>query len=120
MVAPSSNPITGIDPPFVSLASATAPASGAAILFSRPKNNISMQVVFTSNPSPVVVALKGTIDGVNWATLATFDNTAQYVSGDMVSVSSVYVLQARADLVTLTGGTAPAVTVTILSGGGGL
>lgn len=117
MVAASSNPITGIDPPFVSLAAAAATGDGNAILFSRPKNNISMQVVYTGGPSAVVATLQGTIDGSHWFTLATFDTGASKASGDIVSVTNVFVLQARASLGTLTGGTAPKVTATILSGG---
>src|SRR4051812_42081616 len=104
MVAQSSNPITGIDPPFVSLSGATGTGTGSAILFSRPRSNISMQTVLTGTPDVAVCTLEGTVDGADWMTLATFDLSQGNANKDIISVSAVYVLQARANLTSLSGG----------------
>lgn len=109
------NPISGIDQAFASLNAATSTGAGASIDFSRPRRNLSMQVVFTSNPSPVKVTLEGTIDGTDWFTLATFDTGASSNNKDIISADIVSVLSARANLITLTGGTTPNVTATILA-----
>lgn len=113
-VTPVLNPISGIDPPVISLSAVTTTGAGNAVNFSQPRRNISMQVVYTSNPSPVKVTLEGTIDGVDWFTLATFDTGAASVNKDIVQSNNFSVLSARANLVTLTGGTNPTVTASIL------
>lgn len=109
------NPISRIDSPFISLAAVTVTGPGAEFGFSQPVRNISMQVVFTSNPSPVKVTLEGTIDGADWFTLATFDTGAgtPNANKDIVYGDNISVIGARANLVTLTGGTTPNVTATI-------
>ena len=109
------NPISGIEWAFPSLNAAAATGAGTQVDFSRPRQYISMQVSFTSNPSPVKVTLEGTIDGVNWFTLATFDTGASGRTGDIIDSNTLSVLSARANLITLTGGTTPTVTATILA-----
>lgn len=114
-VTPVLSPISGIDRPAISLNAATGIGAGSVVNFSWPRRNISMQVVYTSNPSPVKVTLEGTIDGTDWFILATFDTGAASVNKDIVYADNVTVLSARANLVTLTGGTTPAVTASIFS-----
>lgn len=110
------NLISGIDAPLQSLAAATATGAGTAMQLSRPRYNFSMQVSFTGGSPTVKVVMEGSIDGVNWFALATFDTGASGVSGGIVGASSLVVLQVRANLVTLSGGTNPTVTATILPG----
>lgn len=110
------NVISGIDVALISLNAVTATGAGLVMALARPRYNLSMQVSFTSNPSSVKVVLEGSIDGVNWFILATFDTGATSLSGDIVTASTVVVLLVRARLVTLTGGTNPTVTATIVPG----
>lgn len=107
------NPISGIDQPLVSLNAVAGVVAGSQIDFSRPRRNISMQVVFTSDPT-VKVSLEGTIDGVNWFILASFDTDTGNINKDIISADFVYVISARANLITLSGGTSPTVTATVL------
>lgn len=106
------NPISGIDKPLTSLNAVLVTGAGAQIDFSRPRRNISMQVVFTSNPT-IKIALEGTIDGTNWFTLATFDTTTGNINKDIIAADFVYVISARANLITLSGGTSPNVSATV-------
>lgn len=107
------NPISGIDRPLVSLDAAVGVIAGSQIDFSRPRRNISMQVSFTSNPT-VKVNLEGTIDGINWFILSVFDTGAGGLNGGIIYADFVYVISARANLITLSGGTSPTVTATVL------
>lgn len=112
------SPISRIDNTFKSLNGALVTGAGSEIQFSAPVVNVSMQVSWTSNPSVVKVILQGTIDRLNWFTLATMDTGASGASGDIVGGSTLAVIGARANVVTLTGGTAPAVTAVISARGG--
>jgi hypothetical protein len=108
--------ISGIDPGFTSLAAATATGVGNDAAFSRPRDRISMQVSFTGGSPTVKVQLEGTINGTNWFILATFDTGASGANGDIVTSSTHVVLKARANLVTLSGGSSPTVTAVIVGG----
>ena len=75
-----------------------------------------MQVGYLGSPTAVKVNLEGSLDGVNWTTLAVFDTGAGATNFAIASSTSTMVLYARANLVTLTGGTTPTVKATILPG----
>lgn len=101
---------------FISLSAATAPVVGSVGHVGHPLKTHTMQVEWTSNPSVVIVYLWGSMDGTNYSKLATFDRTgAALISGDIVSVDNALCTHLKAELVTLTGGTAPAVTAQISS-----
>lgn len=108
--------ISGIDPGFTSLNAANATGVGSDIAFSRPRDRISMQVAFTGGSPTVKVQLEGTINGADWFVLATFDTGASGANGDIVTASTHVVLRARANLVTLSGGTNPTVSASIVGG----
>jgi hypothetical protein len=87
-----------------------------------PRSVHTMQVTWTSNPTVVVVDLEGSLNGVDFKQMTRFDTATPFVSGDMVTASvfagtgiRAYpaVSFVRANLITLTGGTAPAVTAII-------
>lgn len=99
-----------------SLDAVSAVGVGAQTEFDTPKLSISMQVSFTGSPTSVVVGLEGSVDGQNFVQLREF-NTSQNSNGDIVTnvpaSPSAPVIVARANLITLTGGTSPTVTATI-------
>lgn len=109
------NQISGIEIPQASLSGAVAPGLGVPVGFSRVRKTVSMQVAFTDTPTACQVVLRGTIDGINFSAtpLATFDITAGDLSGDVKTATALAVVAARADLIALSGGVAPAVTATI-------
>jgi hypothetical protein len=104
---------TGTTPTVSLNAAASAPATGAVAPLRAGCNKSAMQVSFTGGSPTVVVNLKGSIDGTNYFTLATF-NTSGNASGDIVT-SSTPVAYLRADLATLSGGSSPTVTATLLA-----
>ena len=102
-------------PTATSLSAVTSVGAGTALALRGGRGAFGMQVSYTSNPTAVTVTLEGTIDGTNWVTLATYagGSGGSNVSGDIVFVRDTPVLQIRAHLTTLTGGTTPAVTATL-------
>jgi hypothetical protein len=115
----SANPLPAIrsgDLPLTSLNAAAAPATGAVLNFASARSNLGMQVSFTGAPTAVLVNLLGSIDGVNFSPLSFFGSgtAGQNASGDIVRSIGVPVMAIAAQLVTLTGGTAPTVTATLL------
>lgn len=88
---------------FRSLDGAVATGAGASWFTQKPRKSVSMQVSYPAGPSVVKVTLEGTINGLDWVVLATFDTGAGSVEGDIVSASTHNVLGVRASLVTNTG-----------------
>ena len=89
-----------------SLSAVTATGAGSTIDFGVPVRTATLQTVVTGSPTTVACTLQGSNDGSNWVTLATSTSTtgdAQY------SVDKPFRFL-RANLGTLTGGTAPTVT----------
>lgn len=102
----------------ISLNAAVVIGLGSVIHLGAPRDDHTMQVTWTSNPSAVKVYLWGSHDGTNFGTvpLAVFDSAVgPLASGDSVSVAEASFTHVMAELVTLTGGTAPAVTASIAS-----
>lgn len=102
--------ISRIDNRFISLSAVAATGDGNAFQFSKPVHWVSMQVSFTGGSPTVKCNLQGTIDGVNWFTMATFDTGAGSANGGIVSSVNHTVIGVRANLETLSGGTDPTVT----------
>jgi hypothetical protein len=108
---------------FKSLNAVTATGVGGQVEFVWPRINHTMQVILggTLAATGVIVGLEGTLavdangDPTGWRTLGTWDLAAPLVSGDIVSVSSAAAKFVRANLTTLTGGTAPTVSAEIVS-----
>lgn len=116
---PAQNMISRIDMETISLAAAIATGVGLEKNYPAPVNMISMQVSFTGGAPTVKVELQGTIDRVNWFPVATFDTGASNTSGQIVTSTTHVLLAARANLITLSGGTNPTVTAHILANRGG-
>ena len=106
------NTYSEADITFKSLVGAAVTGPGNAWLSSKPRRIVSMQVSYPAGPSAVKVFLEGTIDGVNWFPLATFDTGASGASGDIVTSTTHAVVGVRANLDTLTGGGFVTATIT--------
>lgn len=85
-------------------AASSAPTTGAVLTFDVPKSNVSMQVVTTGSPSSFAVSFKVSLDGANFVEV-----TQASADGILTSVDSP-VIAVRADLVSMSGGSAPTVT----------
>ena len=109
-----------IDPnsPTVLLAAATGTGAGATFANALTPGgagvlqDFAWQVAVTGSPSGISTTLQGSLDGATWLTLDTSTNT----SGELRAISGKPVTFLRANVGTLTGGTAPTVTVTIQPG----
>lgn len=91
--------------------------AGTVLPFVSGQARTGMQVSYTSNPTAVAVDIEGTIDGTNWVVLASYNGGSggTDANGAIVVTANLPVLKVRANLKTLTGGTAPAVTATLLA-----
>jgi hypothetical protein len=91
-------------------------ATGAGQEFNGPAgmlNGFTWSVVVTGSPTACVVNLEGSInDGTNWFTL----DTSSATTSEMRHVVNKDVQLIRANLATLTAGTAPTVTARIYKG----
>jgi len=110
---------------FKSIAAAAATGAGVSSHLGLPMPIHSMQVVTTGVPTGCVVDLEGSLDGTNWFLLVRWDITVQ-ANKEFVTASAFagtnlrafpVVSYVRANLTTLSGGTAPTVTATIASFG---
>jgi hypothetical protein len=100
---------------FTSLNAATATGAGSEFTASQAgdtRSGFTWTVVVTGSPTAVVVNLEGSIDGANWFTLDTCNAT----TSEMRHVINKDVVSLRANLATLTAGTAPTVTARIYKG----
>lgn len=90
----------------------TATGAGNPIIFQGSRNSHTFQVKLggTAPPTGCKVTLKGTLDLVNYATIATWDLSAGQVDGDILVVENPGIIGVKASLDTLSGGTAPTVT----------
>lgn len=99
----------------ISLKAVTGAVTGQRVVYGRPRKTHTMQITATGIPTAVKVALMLSLDGTNFFQAALFDTDAGDVLGDMKTAANVLGDVARLDLITLTGGTAPAVTGHIAS-----
>lgn len=93
----------------------TATGAGSITTLSTGMEIHTWTTVVTGAPSAVSINLEGSIDGTNFFTL---DNETTTTS-DMQHVVNKAVTSIRANLATLTGGTAPTVTVKYIGKTGG-
>lgn len=100
---------SGRDVIYRSLDAAAVTGLGRSWLSTKPRRVVSMQVSFDGPGATVKILLEGTIDGINWGTLATFDTGAGSVSGDIVTGNTHAVLGVRANAITLSAGKVTAV-----------
>lgn len=89
------------------LLQASAVGAGAGVDLTYGKGTFTVQTVVTGAPTAVSLTLQGSLDGTNWTTLATSTST----TGDQQYAVDKPQRYIRANLGTLTGGTAPTVTV---------
>lgn len=85
-----------------------APTPGGAGVL----RDFTWAISVTGSPSGISVTLQGSLDGTLWSVLDTSTNT----SGELRGIAGTPVTFLRANLGTLTGGSAPTVTVTIQPG----
>lgn len=98
--------------PFKSLDAATAAGAGASKDLEGVFSKHTIVMASTGNPTTVSVTLEGSHDGVNW-----FDAGAPTItlSVTKATVDTHLLRYVRANLITLSGGSSPTVTVTIAS-----
>lgn len=101
--------------PFTSLNAVTATGAGSAVQLGSVRANHAIQVVYTSNPTALVVNLEGSLDGTHWVTLGSWSIVGGQASGDIVWITGKAAAWTRANWASVTGGTSPAVTATIAS-----
>jgi hypothetical protein len=100
---------------FTALSAAASAGPGTALVFGSPREvSATLQFEWTGSPTDWVVRTEFTIDGVNWATAGDIevnntDKTAP--QGFVEGVSVPAATQIRWNLVSLTGGTSPTVSV---------
>ncbi len=98
--------------PYTSLNAATATGPGAVTDLGVVRSVHTLQTTVTGGPSAVNVNLEGSLSASGpWLVLASSTST----TGDVQTASGKAVRYVRANLTTLTGGTAPAVTALIAS-----
>jgi hypothetical protein len=100
-------------PAYLALSAVAAATEGTAIGDGTVYRTFGLQVTATGSPTGLVCRLEGSIDGTNYFTLATWDITAPLTSGAIVFAVDKPVTKVRANLTTLSGGTAPTVTAYI-------
>lgn len=84
-------------------------ATGTTALYNVPGNDIhTMQAIVTGSPASCTVHLEGSIDSTHWFDLSG-DQTC--TSSMMFHVVARSVLYVRGNLITLSGGTSPTVTL---------
>lgn len=91
----------------VLLEGATAVGAGTTFNLSAVRSKFTMVSAVTGAPTGVSLTLEGSIDGSTWYVLATSTST----TGDTQFAVDKPARYVRANLGTLTGGTAPTVTV---------
>lgn len=92
-------------------------STGVSSVVLQPTRSISggptlftWQMAITGAPASVSTTLQGSLDGLNWATLDTSTNTTT----ELRFVANSPVVYLRLNLGTLTGGTVPTVTGTVM------
>lgn len=102
-----------------SLNAATTTGPGASIDLVTARLNVRMSTTVTGSPAACVVVLEGSVDGTTWKPLATASHAtvSNVLPGgpvtDVVISNGHAVRYARANLVTLSGGTSPTVSAAI-------
>lgn len=86
---------------------AAATGAGSAVDLGFARGTFTTQTVVTGAPASVSCKLQGSLDGTNWSDLTTSTST----TGDQQYAVDKPQKYVRANLGTLTGGTAPTVTV---------
>lgn len=103
----------------ISLIAASATGPGQTITFDVPKSLSGMQVTVTGSPSDARVDLEGTIDGVNFVRLASWELVSNGDGGivwgtpTFASSAGAVVTALRANLTSITGGSNPTVTAVL-------
>lgn len=88
---------------FQSLNAVTVTGAGAVVAYDKPRR-VTMQVIVTGSPSGLEVDLEQSLDGTNFISIG---NTS---SPNNMTLASSFAPYARANLVSLSGGTSPTVT----------
>lgn len=101
---------------YTSLNAVTSTGPGVSNENFSPRYMHSMQVILTGGPATCIVTMEASFDGgATWGLIGTFSLAAGNVSGDIIRVEDISANRVRANLTTLTGGSAPTVTAIINS-----
>lgn len=98
----------------LSLNAATVTGVGSTITFDKPVKRIAMQTYSTGSPSSYQVQLQLSLDGVNFTSSHSLNTSL--TTDSISSVSNLFVepyIAARANLISLSGGTSPTVSAFI-------
>ncbi len=105
-------PISSGSGPTTSLNAVTATGAGTVVDLGVVRSAHTLQTSVTGGPSAVTVNLEGSLSASGpWVTLVASTST----TGDVQTASGKAVRYVRANLATLTGGTAPTVTALVAS-----
>ena len=100
------------NPVFTSCDAVTSTGACTSGRVSNIASRITYSVVVSGAPSAVTLNLEGSIDNISWFTLDTSTTT----TSEMRHIANRGVHYVRGNLVTLTGGSSPTVTVKISAG----
>lgn len=95
------------------LSAVTATGAGTGVKASPWTSTHTVQATITGAPTAVTVDLEGSLDGAKWFTLVSH----AFSGGELTATAALFfvtgspVAMVRANLTTLTGGTAPTVSV---------
>jgi hypothetical protein len=89
----------------------TATGAGTAFNLLLCHGNFTIAVTVTGAPASCAVQLQGSLDNVNWYSMGSATSNTSGTA--VVNATSMPALWVRANLTTLTGGTAPTVTALI-------
>jgi hypothetical protein len=99
----------------IALNGVTATGDGPLIDLLVPHRTHAIQITATGAPTTVTGTLKGSLDRVNFFTIATWDTGAGQTLGDIIFAVDKPVTCLKVNLGTLTGGTSPTVTAHVAS-----
>lgn len=96
------------------LSAVTSTGAGTALDLGAAYGKFALQVKHTGSPATVIVTIEGSVNGTDYMTIGTWTAVSQ-ANGDIIFVTDKPCAYVRANLTTLTGGTAPTVTATLAS-----
>jgi hypothetical protein len=100
----------------IMLNAASTPGPGPAVVFNSPRIvTADLQFSWTGSPTDWFIQWEYTIDGINWAEQdIKWTTNQQFIPpiGFIQTFGAVHVSQVRLNLVSLSGGASPTVTVT--------
>jgi len=94
------------------LDTATTTGAGNTVKFSSIPSEWSVSITHTGSPTSVITSIEGSLDGDTFYDLAQHTSIPADEAFHIIGKASKYI---RANLITLTGGSSPTVTVKLLA-----